>query len=532
MIKKGNNRAVFTVLLMIAATLGAKATGMLRQMMTASIFAAGMEGVAFSAAAKIPFAIFDMLFSTAILGSFLPIYRGYLLSDEKRATAFSSSFFTATGALTTVTAVLGILFAPSIVTLAAPNLDDRTLLISASLLRIMFPSMIFAGMAYTLVGIMQSHEKFLLPAMISAISNAVIILYLALCSGIQNKTAAIYGLAIAYLLSWAIQFFVLAIPLCRIHRMPRPFSKLRNPDLLVAGKRTLPVMLGAWLIPVITLIANAFSSYITVSDMKTTAMGAAIVVFENAFSVFSIAGGLMTYGICNYLFPKLSAKFASGETEGFRASTRAGLTYSLAVTLPIAVFIFISSDEIIRVLYLRGNFSEDLAIATAQSLRMLSLALPAYAVIEFLSRASYSCGKVKYPMIGALTGIPTAFGIASAFMLTSSLSVSTVALSVVLGLLASAMTQAVCMRRILFEQLRKASLKKALIWLTGISLTVFIMALIHEILKKSIQNPTAFQNLVIIAIVFLLGFMVYLVWIFLFRYQIFSNTSSGKEETF
>ena len=70
MIKKENNRAVFTVLLMIAATLGAKATGMLRQMMTASIFAAGMEGVAFSAAAKIPFAIFDMLFSTAILGSF------------------------------------------------------------------------------------------------------------------------------------------------------------------------------------------------------------------------------------------------------------------------------------------------------------------------------------------------------------------------------------------------------------------------------------------------------------------------------
>ena len=77
MIKKENNRAVFTVLLMIAATLGAKATGMLRQMMTASIFAAGMEGVAFSAAAKIPFAIFDMLFSTGDSSitprSFLPL---------------------------------------------------------------------------------------------------------------------------------------------------------------------------------------------------------------------------------------------------------------------------------------------------------------------------------------------------------------------------------------------------------------------------------------------------------------------------
>ena len=533
MIKKENNRAVFTVLLMIAATLGAKATGMLRQMMTASIFAAGMEGVAFSAAAKIPFAIFDMLFSTAILGSFLPIYRGYLLSDEKRAAAFSSSFFTVTGILTAGTAVLGILFAPSIVTLAAPNLDEPTLLLSTALLRIMFPAVIFAGMAYTLIGIMQSHEKFLLPATISAISNAVIILYLTLCNEWQNKTTAIYGLTIAYLLSWVIQFLVLAVPLLHIRRMPRPSVKFRNPDLMLAGKRTLPVMLGAWLIPVITLIANAFSSYIDISNTEANiSSGAAIVVFENAFSVFSIAGGLMTYGICNYLFPKLSAKFASGDADGFRASTQAGLSCSLAVTVPIAVFLFLLSDEIVRVLYLRGNFSEELAISASQSLRMLSLALPAYAVIEFLSRASYSCGKVKYPMIGALIGIPTGLCCASVCMLTNTLSVSTVARSVVFALVASALTQALCMRHILWKRLSKTHLTKSVVWLIGILLSVFVMTFIHEILKKSIQKPTAFQNLVIIAIVFLLGFMVYLVWIFLFRHQIFSNTSSGKEETF
>ena len=380
---------------------------------------------------------------------------------------------------------------------------------------------------------MQSHEKFLLPAMISAISNAVIILYLACCHGLQNKTVAIYGLAIVYLLSWAIQFFVLTIPLFRIRRMPCPSAKFRNPDLVLAAKRTLPVMLGAWLIPVITLIANAFSSYIDISEMGANiASGAAIVVFENAFSVFSIAGGLMTYGICNYLFPKLSAKYASGDTKGFRSSTQAGLTSSLAITVPIAVFIFLLSDEIIHVLYLRGNFSEELARSASQSLEMLAPALPAYAIIEFLSRVSYSCGKVKYPMIGALIGIPTGLCAASAFMLTDTLSVSTVALSVVLALIASALTQALCIRHILRDRIRKSTLSKALIWIIGISLSAFVMAFIHEILKKTIQNPSAFQNLVIIAIVFLLGFMVYLVWIFLFRYQIFSNTSSGKEETF
>ena len=39
-----------TVALMVGATMVSKVFGMLRQMMTASIFAASMEGIAFSAA--------------------------------------------------------------------------------------------------------------------------------------------------------------------------------------------------------------------------------------------------------------------------------------------------------------------------------------------------------------------------------------------------------------------------------------------------------------------------------------------------
>ncbi len=533
MIKQESKKAILTVFLMIFATLGAKALGMLRQMMMAGIFAAGMEGVAFSAASKIPFAIFDMLFSTAILGTFLPIYRGHLLSDEARAKKFASSFFTFTGIVTAAAALLGVFFARPIVLLAAPNLDEETVVLAAKLLRIMFPAIIFAGGTYTLIGIMQSHDKFLLPAMISAVSNLLILVYLSICIKSENKTSAIYGLAIVYLVSWAVQFFTLAVPLLRARHMPRISREIGNADLILAEKRALPVMFGAWLIPMTTLTANAFSSYIDISTIETGAVqGAAIVVFENAFSVFSIAGGLMTYGICNYLFPKLSAKFASGDRDGFGASARMGLFISLAVTLPVAIAVFLLSDEIISLLYLRGNFTLGLANAAALSLKALSLALPAYSTVEFLSRTSYSCGKVKYPLVGALIGIAAGVLSSLVFALTDTLSVFTVALSAALGLILSALTELLCLRRFLFARIKKAYLTKSCIWLIGISLSAFVMAIIHFALKNFMQNPTAFQNLVIIAIVFLFGFMVYLIWIFLFRNQFFSKTSSGKEDTF
>ena len=305
--EKTAKKAGFTVAAMILATLLSKLLGMLRQVMIASTLADSMEGVAFAAASKIPFAIFDMLFSAAVLGSFIPIYKGSLAKEPERARKFSASFLTCIAAVTAGIAVLGMIFSRQILFLAAPKLDEETAALAAGLLRIMFPAMIFAGTAYTLVGILQSHESFILPSLVSAFSNLVIIGYLFLFRGLSGAAAA-YGLAAAYLVSWMVQFLTLAVPLMRRRRFPRPSTDFGNPDLRLSVKRSLPVMLGSWLIPVGTLTATFFSSYI---DMQTS--GAAIVVFDYAFSVYSIIAGILTYGVYNFIFPKLSEKSAAGD---------------------------------------------------------------------------------------------------------------------------------------------------------------------------------------------------------------------------
>jgi hypothetical protein len=135
-------------------------------------------------------------------------------------------------------------------------------------------------------------------------------------------------------------------------------------------------------------------------------------------------------------------------------------------------------------------------------------------------------------MAGALCGILAMLSSALLFHLNDTLSVSTVALSASLGLTASALTQLICTHTLFSKPNRKGTLTKIIIWMAGVSLSAFVMLNIQDFLKKNWQKDTSFQNLVIIAIVFLLGCMVYLVWIFLFRKLIFSKTSSGKEDTF
>ncbi len=507
------NTPLFTILSMLALTLFSKALGMLRQMAVAAVFAASTEGIAFSAASRLPLTLFDMLFSAAILGAFLPIYKGHLLRDEARAKAFSSAFFTFTGLMTGGFAILGVLLARPLLSLTAPNLDGETLTLAVTLLRIQFPAVLFAGLTYTLIGVMQSHEKFLLPAAISAFSNLTMLLYLAFTPKIGDLRAAVIGLAIANLISWAVQFFTLMLPLLRRGHMPHLTSKLKDPDLLLAEKRSLPVMLGAWLIPVISLTAGAFSSYI---EMEGFPEGAAIVVWENAFSVFTIAGGLVTYGICNYLFPKLSARFAMGDEAGFSASVRMGLSLIFMITLPLTIFVMLLSPEIVRLLFLRGSFTEALANACTRSLMFLAPALPAYGLVEFLTRTAYSRGKVYLPLISALCGSFTGFGSALIFTLSGHLSASAVSASAVLGLVTAAILLLVFTHS-LWHSASPCFMRTPFCFLLPIALSGVVMRICTHFLRKNMEKFGTFGNFVTIVLVFLSGVVVYLIWIFLYR---------------
>ena len=504
----------WTVFAMIVITLLAKALGLVRQIMMAGIFAASPEGIAFSAASGIPLAVFDMLFSTAVIGSFLPIYKGKLTAEPESAQGFSSSFLSAVLLVTSAAALLGIALSRPILLLAAPDLDGETAALAVTLLRIMFPAMIFAGAAYILIGILQSHERFLLPAFVSAFSNLVMILYLVFCPKPIGKISVL-GLAVAYLISWAVQFLTLSVPLIRKKMFPKPIKRVWTVDTKLAAARSLPVMFGSWLIPMTSLIAKSFSSFIDGNTIEAGAYaGTAIVVYENAFAVFSIAAGLLTYGICNYIFPKLSERAAGGDEKGFSGLVENGMFASLALILPICAAVFLLSEEMIAFLYLRGNFTQGLARAAADGLSMLSVAMPAYGMTELFSRVCYACGKVKFPMFASLGGILISLLMNGTFLLCGTLSVRTVSLASVLGqTAASGILLIFCFG--CFGKKNRFQMKKIALLFPGWLLAGIVMWLCREFLRQFLHFSETFQNFLIIAIVFIVGFVVYLIWLIL-----------------
>ncbi|MCI8387305.1 MAG: murein biosynthesis integral membrane protein MurJ [Clostridiales bacterium] len=407
MINNGNkkeSKAVKTVVVMMGATVIAKLLGMLRGVLQARCYGTTPEANAFTAASKLPLAFFDMFLAAAVLGCFIPVYNSFANKDGSQdsdgADKFASVFICFISLLCGLLALVGIIFADPLIKLITRGLDTQTLALAVTLTRIMFPLVIFTGAAYTLVGVLQSKGSFIAPAMISAISNAGVVVYLAFINNPLGDNG-IYGLAVAYMLSWLVQLLTLVVPLKRMGFKFRLLLDLNNPALRRAIKMAPPIMAGSWLSPVGVLLGQYFAAKIS----TYSGISGATTVFDYANNVYVIIAGTLTYSICNYTFPKISRLAVSGDEVEYAETVRNGLKSALYIVVPFMAAALVLAGEGVTILYRRGIFTPEDAEYTAAALRAILPAMPLFCVTELFTRVFYSRNQVRIPMYAAIIGI-------------------------------------------------------------------------------------------------------------------------------
>lgn len=396
-----------TVAMMMLATVIAKGLGLLRQVLMASTYGTSSEANVFSVASQIPLQFFDLLFATAISGCFIPTYNSFKRNKDGELSSdaddFSCSFFNFILLSTCILALIGVLLASPIAELLGfeSAADKKT---AAELMQIMFPMIIFTGTAYTLTGVMQSKGRYLIPAMISALSNLTVIIYFIFF----NDSFGVHGLALAYVLGWVFQFLTLAVPLRAGGYRFRPVLHMRTEQMKKTLRQIPAIMMGSWLIPATTIITTYFTSFIGSNGS---------VLFDYADKAFIMIAGILTYSICNYALPKLSVLAADESKEGERGfvdCVRSGFVSVIALILPFMAIIMLLSPEIVAALYMRGGFTSSDTSMVSTVMTLLITAMPAFAVIEFGSRVFYAKKLGRIPMIAALCGVGVDALIASA----------------------------------------------------------------------------------------------------------------------
>ena len=372
--------------------LAAKVCGLLRDaLITASYGTGTSAAIAYETASKLPVTLFDLVIGGVVTAAFVPVYNELLVRDGKeKALSFAQSYTRFILIVTSVLAGIGIAFASPLVRLMAPGLDASTHALATGLTRLLFPMIVFTGLAFTFVGYLQSMGEFRVPAVISLVANGIMVAYLLTL----NRFFGIVGLAVAMLLGWTAQALVQLPSLCRLGYRYRPFAPLRTPELKKAIVTTVPILIGTWVSPVCNLINTRLASSID--------GGRGLTVLGYANRLYVILVGLFSFVATNLLFPILSRAAASGDRAESARLTRQSIKTLCFLIVPLTAGVFLLAEPFVALLYERGAFTHEDPLLTAEALRFYTLAMTASAVNEVLTKSFFAAQKPKLPMLSAL----------------------------------------------------------------------------------------------------------------------------------
>ena len=382
-----------TAALMGIIILAAKVMGLVRDVMVAGTFGTTVYAVAYETASKLPVTIFDFVLGGVVTSAFIPVYNSIAVREGKdKASAFAQSYTNLILLLTVLIAVFGVIFAPALVSFLAPDLAAETMELSVRLTRIMFPMVIFVGMAFTFVGFLQSEGEYNIPAVISLVSNLIMVGWLSVSGKItDDPLTAVTGLSAAMLIGWAAQAAV-QIPSVRSRGFRfRPTAPILTPETKRAAKNALPILASTWTTPVCTLINTRLAS----------GMDGAISILGYANRLYIIIVGLFSFVATNLLFPHFARADAAGDTGEKDRLTRTSVKVLTFIIAPISVGVAVLAEPFVSLIYENGAFDAADTLWTANALRFYAVGMVFAAVSEVLTKAFFAAEQTKYPMIAA-----------------------------------------------------------------------------------------------------------------------------------
>ena len=145
---------------MAVGTIASRVTGLIRNLLVVALLGTALLGDTYNVANTMPNILYNLLVGGALTAVFVPqIVRS--LRDSDGGNAFISRLFTLTITFLFLLTVLGIVFAPQIVNIYAPDYAGRTEFdITVSLMRYCLPQIFFLGLFALLGQIANAKGKF------------------------------------------------------------------------------------------------------------------------------------------------------------------------------------------------------------------------------------------------------------------------------------------------------------------------------------------------------------------------------------
>jgi putative peptidoglycan lipid II flippase len=370
------------------AFLLSQVAGLVRQILATRAFGTGTVMDAFNTANIFPDLLFNLLAGGALASAFVPTFTAFLTrNDHPSAWKLASSITNLAVLLLAAISLVSSLFATQIAHLLAPAYSPAQQVLTAHLLRVLLITSTVFGLSGILSGIINSHQRFLLPALASAVYWTGIIIGLIFFV----PSMGIFGLAWGAVLGSILH---LCIQLPDLFRLPTrhytPTLGLNNPSV-----REVALLMGPRLISVAVLQLNMVVTVIIASSLPTGSLSA----IKYAFPIMTMPLVVIGSGIGFATLPTFSAQFARGQLDDMRSSLTASLRGVLFLSIPATIGLILLRGPLITFLFQRGNFSAESTQMVSWALLWYTVGLVAHCVLEILVRAFFALHDTKTPAL-------------------------------------------------------------------------------------------------------------------------------------
>ena len=373
----------------MAAFVLSNVVGLVRQILITGAFGTSAEIDAFYAAEKLPNILFALVAGGALASAFIPNFTEFLeKEDRKGAWHLASAILNLVTLGLTLISIFAALSADwLVINILAPNFSPEQQALTASLLRILLFTTVLFGASGLLMGVLNAHQKFLLPALAPSMYWLGMILGVLLLVPMWG----IHGLA------WGAVFGAgmhLAVQLPGLLRTPArryvPTLGLNSPVVRKVGRLMGPRLLGVAVVQI-----NFLVNVIIASGLPAGSLTAITI----AFMVMTMPQVVIAQAIAIAALPTFSAQVARGDIAGMRTSLAATLRGIIFLALPASLGLILLRFPITALLFERGEFSAASTEIVAWALLWYSLGLVGHSVVEIVSRAFYALHDTKTPVL-------------------------------------------------------------------------------------------------------------------------------------
>ena len=395
------------------AIFSSRILGLIREIVIASLFGATKNMDAFLTAFRAPNMLRDLFAEGALSTAFVTTFSRRIATEgDESAWRLASKVATLTVVFMSALTVLGVFFAPTVITVLAPGFAPDKAELTILLTRIMFPFILLVSLAALLMGMLNARNIFGMPAMASSFFNlGSIVGGVAFCYWLDPQPEwrhphfgerGLVGLALGTLLGGLLQLLVQLPSATRAGFRFRPDFSWRD-----QGVRTILGLMGP-----ATIAASAVQINVAINSGFASSLGDGPMTWLNiAFRLMQLPLGIFGVAVATVTLPLVSRSAALGNTTEFRGALAHSMRLVMLLTIPSAIGLIVLAEPIISLIYQHGRFTAAATLQTAAALRFYALGLAGYAGVKVLAPAFYALDKRHLPMLVSLFSIAVNFGL-------------------------------------------------------------------------------------------------------------------------